>query len=203
MLAPAANLLKKAQRRLWMKYALTRTRGVDARAGYELAYRIRDPWDMDSTLERTRFEATNRLIERHLGPVDTLLEVGCGEGHQSQYLAQACNRLHGIDVSPQAVAGARDRLPEARFEVADIQTQPWGTGRHAFDLVTACEMLYCLPDPTPVLGQMQHLGRRGLVTFFSPACRRLQSCLVDIPGLQRDWICCGGTVWLVAWWRHD
>lgn len=203
MLAPAANLLKKAQRRLWMKYALKNTHGPDARAGYDLAYRIRDPWDMESGLEQARFEATNRIIERHLGPVDTLLEIGCGEGHQSRYLAQVSQRLHGVDISPQAIRRARERLPQSMFEVADIHTQPWGGQRHGFDLVTACEMLYCLPDPAPVLRQMQHLGRRGLVTFFSPACRRVQSRLDDIPGIQHDWISCASTVWLVAWWRHD
>src|SRR5690606_18970863 len=111
-------------------------------------------------------------------------------------LVQVSARLHGVDISPQAVDRARSRLPDSLFEVADIHSQPWGTERYRFDLVTACEMLYCLPDPRSALVQMQHLGRRGLVTFFSPASRRITPCLDCVPGLQHDWISSGSTVWL-------
>jgi len=203
MLAPATSLLKKAHKRLWMRYALQDAHGGPGGSGFDTAYRLPDPWDMASRREQSRFEATNRLIEREFGELGELLELGCGEGHQSLHLARLCRNHHGVDVSPQAIARARTRLPGGRFEVADIHTQPWGGGRHRFDLVTACEMLYCLPDPSPTIARMRHLARCGLVTFFSPAGRRLQPHLEQVPGLRKDWICFGSTTWLVAWWCDD
>lgn len=158
---------------------------------------------MDSTPERARFEATNRLIERAFGHVGSVLELGCGEGHQTQYLARLSDEQYGIDVSPQAVERARARLPSAKFAVTDVFGQPWGDESKRFDLVTACEVLYYLRDPAATIERMRHLGRCGLVTFFAPAARRVGPHLEPVPGLQKDWLYHGGTAWLAGWWCHD
>lgn len=203
MLADAANLLKKAQRRLWMKYALRGVGGSDNHRGLDLAYRMQDPWNMDSPMERARFEGTNRVIEQAFGRVGSVLEIGCGEGHQTEYLARLSDQQYGIDVSPQAIERAKVRLPQACFAATELSAQPWGDVRHRFDLVTACEVLYYLSDPAAELQRMRHLGRNGLVTLFAPACGRIGPHLEKLPGLHRDWIFHGGTAWLVAWWRDD
>lgn len=200
MFAATGQLLSKAQRRLWMKYALRGVGGSDNHSRLDLAYSMEDPWNMDSAMERTRFEATNRVIERAFGRVGSILELGCGEGHQSRHLARLGDRLYGVDVSAQAIERARKRMPDAQFAVADIFSQPWGTDRHRFDLVTACEVLYYLSDPVATIGRMRQLGRNGLVTFFAPASGRIGPSLEDVPGLHKDWIHAGATSWLVGWW---
>ncbi|MBX3710752.1 MAG: class I SAM-dependent methyltransferase [Lysobacter sp.] len=203
MLNRAATLLRKARRRLWMKYALRGVGGSDNFERLDLAYSVEDPWNMASDLERARFEATNRVVERAFGHVDSVLELGCGEGHQTEWFARLSDRQYGVDVSAQAVERARRRLPAAKFEATDIFGQPWGDARHRFDLVTACEVLYYLSEPEKTIARMRHLGRNGLVTFFAPACGRVGPHLETIPGLQRDWIFHGNTAWLVAWWRDE
>lgn len=200
MFAATGQLLSKAQRRLWMKYALRGVGGSDNHARLDLAYSMEDPWNMDSALERTRFEATNQIIERAFGRVGSILELGCGEGHQSRHLARLGDRLHGVDVSAQAIERARRRIPDAQFAVADIFSQPWATDRHRFDLVTACEVLYYLSDPAATIERMRQLGRNGLVTFFAPAAGRIGPSLERVPGLHKDWIHAGATSWLVGWW---
>lgn len=201
MFAGTAGLLKKAQRRLWMKYALRGVGGSDNHARLDLAYRMEDPWNMDSAMERTRFEATNRVIEQAFGRVGSVLEIGCGEGHQTEYLARLSDEQYGLDVSAHAVARAQARLPRAHFAAADLFHQPWGEQRHRFDLVTACEVLYYLSDPAATVARMRHLGRNGLVTFFAPACGRIGPHVEAIPGVHKDWIHHGATAWLIAWWR--
>ena len=203
MLSRAATLLRKARRRLWMKYALRGVGGADNFERLELAYSVEDPWNMESALERARFEATNRVIERAFGRVGSVLELGCGEGHQTEFLARISDRQYGVDVSAQAVERAKKRLPKAEFAATDVFGQPWGTERHRFDLVTACEVLYYLSEPEKTLAQMRHLGRCGLVTFFAPACGRIGPHLDAMPGVHKDWIWHGGTAWLVGWWRDD
>lgn len=203
MLDAIGQLLTRARRRLWMKYALRNVGGNDNHPGLELAYRVEDPWHMESDLERARFEATNRLIEGVFGRVGSVLELGCGEGHQTEYLARLSDEQYGVDVSRLAVERARKRLPSAKFEVTDVFGQPWGDESRRFDLVTACEVLYYLRDPAATIERMRHLGRCGLVTFFAPAARRVGPHLERVPGLHKDWLYHGGTAWLAGWWRDD
>lgn len=177
--------------------------GNDNHARLELAYAMSDPWNMDSTLERARFEATNAFIERTFGRVGSILELGCGEGHQTQHFAQLSDQQYGLDVSARAIDRARLRLPAAHFAATDIFSQPWGDSRHRFDLVTACEVLYYVADPAKTIERMRHLGRNGFVTFFAPAVVRTGPPLEQVPGVQRDWIYHDRTAWLVAWWRND
>ena len=52
------------------------------------------------------------------GPV---VEVGCGPGHVTAYLAGAGVDATGIDVSPAMVAEARRRFPEGSYQVGDLR----------------------------------------------------------------------------------
>lgn len=200
MFATTGQLLGKAQRRLWMKYALRGVGSSDNHSRLDLAYSIEDPWNMDSVLERTRFEATDQIIERAFGRVGSILELGCGEGHQTRHLARLCDQMYGVDVSTQAIERARKRVPEAQFAVADIFSQPWGADRHRFDLVTACEVLCYVSDPVASIERMRHLAPNGLVTFYAPTTHRTAPALERVPGLRKDWIHAGATSWMVGWW---
>lgn len=194
--------LRKAVRRAWMKYAMRGVGGADDYERLDLAYRLGDPWNMESPLEQARFAATNALVERTFGRVGTLLEVGCGEGHQTRVLCAVADEVHGIDVSPTAVARARERLPMAHFAATDIHGQPWGDQQGRFDLVVACEVLYYIKDIPATLARMSHLGKACMVTFFVPALGRVGPHLEDIPGLHKDWLHSRGETWLACWWRN-
>jgi hypothetical protein len=50
-----------------------------------------------------------------------VVEVGCGPGHVTAYLARGGVAAHGIDLSPSMVAEARRRFPGASFEVGDLR----------------------------------------------------------------------------------
>jgi uncharacterized protein len=52
------------------------------------------------------------------GPV---VEVGCGPGHVTAYLAEAGADASGIDLSPGMVAEAQARFPEGSYEVGDLR----------------------------------------------------------------------------------
>ena len=203
MLRDASTMLRKARRRLWMKYALRGVGGSDDHARLDLAYSLEDPWNMASALERARFERTNAVIECAFGRPHSILELGCGEGHQTEWFARLGAKPYGVDVSAQAIERARRRVPAASFAATDVFGQPWGDGRDRFGLVTACEVLYYLSDPAATLARMRRLSRNGLVTIFAPACGRIGPHLEAIPGLRKDWIHHGGTAWLVGWWRDE
>lgn len=203
MFSKAQALIRKAKRRTWMKYALRGVGANDNATRLDLAYNLEDPWNMNSPLEQARFAATNRIIEREFGRVGSVLELGCGEGHQSAFLSQVAGNVYGVDVSPQAVERAQKRVPQGQFAAGDIFAQPWGGDRHRFDLVTAFEVLYYIKDVDATIERMRHLGRHGFVTIFSAAARRVGDSILAIPNVQRDWFHHGSTVWLAAWWKND
>ncbi len=53
------------------------------------------------------------------GPV---VEVGCGPGHVTAYLADQGVDASGIDLSPEMIAQAQERFPEAAYAVGDLRT---------------------------------------------------------------------------------
>lgn len=191
----------EAARRAWMKYALRGVGQADAHGRLELAYKVTDPWHMDAPRERFRFAETNRVLEERVKPrFHSVLEIGCGEGHQSAFLARLTDRLTGIDVSPTAVARARRRVPSASFAVGDLFVQPWAGERDRFDLVTACEVLCFMRDMPRFLRAVDALGRTCLVTYFSDAARVCDAAVRDMRGAQQVRFGHGDTEWLAVWW---
>src|SRR2546422_10776958 len=98
----AATKLKET----WKRFALRDVRYSNDYKKLNTFYTVPDPWLMSSPAEQFRFRETNRLIVAKFGRVASLLEIGCGEGHQSVYLQHVCNRLIGLDVSARAVKRA-------------------------------------------------------------------------------------------------
>ena len=196
--SPARTLVSKA----WRRYAMRNISANDNHAGLDKLYALPDPWGMTTEREQSRFRQTNDVITSLVGKVDTLLELGSGEGHQSEYLARLCGRLDGLEVSERAVDRARERLPQCRFGVGDMSALPWALPQDGrYDLVVACEVLYYFSDIQQTVDNMSRLGRSCLVTFFAPSARRVAQHLEAIPGMQRGWIYHDPYAWLWAYWE--
>lgn len=196
--APARRIVSK----VWRRYAMRGIGANDNHAGLDKLYALPDPWGMTTEREQSRFAQTNAVIAAHAGRVGTLLEIGSGEGHQSEHLATLCDQLYGLDVSERAVERARERLPAARFGVGEITALPWEPPPGGkYDLVVACEVLYYLSDIGKAVESMSSLGRACLVTFFCPSARRVAEHLQDLPGVRRGWIYHDPYAWLWAYWE--
>lgn len=202
LLRPAVKRLRLRFRRLWVRVALRGMSRDDLRDRLEFAYLVTDPWKLDSAKEHARFSATNEHITRVFGQgLDSILELGSGEGIQSRYLAKLCQKLTGVEVSSRAVERAKSAVPAASFLAGDLFVQPWATERHWFDVVVACEVLYYLPDVRATLAAMSRLARRGcLVTYFVDEEERVGSFVRAMPGVQFAEIEAEGQRWVVAWW---
>lgn len=196
----AIEAARRVVRRTWMKAAMRGVSRGDAHAQLDRAYLVHDPWQLDSPPERARFAETNRVLRSRFGRAQTLLEVGCGEGVQSETLMQVCDRLTGIDVSSRAVARAQARLPACQFVVGDLLSMPWVSEPHRYDVVVACEVLYYIHDVNATLAAMTRLGRGRLVTYFEPAERRIGHMVRSMPGVEIATITHDTTRWVVATW---
>lgn len=84
-----------------------------------------------------------RLVAE-MRPTGTVLEIACGTGLWTEALAGAAETVTALDVAPEAVAIARDRVraDNVRFEVADIFS--WETAAR-FDVVFFAAWLSHVP----------------------------------------------------------
>ncbi len=190
--------------KVWRRYTMRHLSASDNHAGLDRLYALPDPWGMTTGREQWRFEQTNGVITSRLGRPGSVLEIGSGEGHQSEHLSRICTRLDGLDVSARAVERAQARVPQVRFAVGHVAALPWAPppgGR--YDLVVACEVLYYISDIPATIDGMSRLGRACLVTFFCPTARVVARHLQDIPGLERGWFYHYPYAWLWAYWRPE
>src|SRR5450631_1439685 len=69
--------------------------------------------DFDNTNFQNHFKVYQFLLQFVAGK--DVLDVGCGTGYGSDYLASAARSVIGIDLSSRAVAFARKRYTRAQF----------------------------------------------------------------------------------------
>jgi SAM-dependent methyltransferase len=186
----------------WMRLALRGVHYANRARTLDTLYVVEDPWQMRSAKEQARFGWTNQLIADHLTPLDTILEIGCGEGHQSQYLTRLCRRLYAIDVSARAVRRARRRCPGGRFAIGDPFTFRLWDMPPAVDLVVACEMIYYVKDIPRFLARISQLGRACLVTYYEGQAPSLDPHFAALPRCERTQFRFEGTTWIAVWWHN-
>jgi cyclopropane fatty-acyl-phospholipid synthase-like methyltransferase len=115
-------------------------------ADFEQRYRSDpDPWGyLDSDYERRKYAAT--LAACGGGPFACALELAGSIGVFSAMLAPRCEHLITVDVSPTAVAAARERLAAHPQVQPILGAIPAAIPERPFDLVVASEILYYLSD---------------------------------------------------------
>lgn len=133
------------------------------------------------------FSATDLLLKRaNLSGDAHLLDVGCGAGHTSAYIAQnyGCTVM-GVDISSDAVDHARSlhaREPYAKllqFLVADAHSLPFDDGQ--FDVVVCESVLFFIHDKEAALKEMArvlkpkgYLALNEIIVADSPKKRAIQ-----------------------------
>jgi ubiquinone/menaquinone biosynthesis C-methylase UbiE len=147
-----------------------------------------------------RFKSTNEKIQDLFGTIGTLLEIGCGEGHQSGHLVHICNKLYGTDISRIAVMRAKTRCDRGTFWTADVL----GSENYEIppiDLVVACEVLYYSADIAGALDRMSRMGSACFVTYYEGRSHLLDPFFADLDPAQKSEIRFEDTVWKTVWWR--
>lgn len=145
-----------------------------------------DPWGLaHSPLAHQRYL---RAIEAlaPFTPCGSILDVGCGEGHFTQYLAAMAPTVVAIDVSPSAITRASNRVAGVRFECAGLHDyQP----AVAFDVVTAVEMLYYVMPVASALDRLLKFGRTIVVTYSTKHRAQIEPVVTTHPHLIKLQFC--------------
>ncbi|MBW4563742.1 MAG: methyltransferase domain-containing protein [Mojavia pulchra JT2-VF2] len=136
----------------------------------------------NGTQKKDRRQAQIDLIEELLNwagavTAENILDVGCGIGGSSLYLAEKFHaRATGITLSPVQAARAKERAYEAnlsarsQFLVADAQAMPFDDD--TFDLVWSLESGEHMPDKTKFMQECYRVLKPGGKLIMVTWCHR-------------------------------
>ena len=108
-----------------------------------------------------------------------VLDVGCGEGHNTRLLRERGARLTALDISETFVRAARDADASIDHLLADGTTLPFPN--RSFDAATAFMSMMYMPDPAATLAEIARVLRPGGWLQFS-----ITHPVTSIP--RRQWI---------------
>jgi SAM-dependent methyltransferase len=100
-------------------------------------------------------------ILAHFPSARSALEVGCGTGHFTRWLATRSLKAVGLDRSPGMLAEMRMRGPDIPAVLGDAHCLPFADG--AFDLVLYVTALEFLEVPTRSLAEAARVARQGVI----------------------------------------
>lgn len=99
-----------------------------------------------------------------------LLDIGCGSGYAAAMAAARGATVTGIDITPELIVIARERLPHAHFVVGGMDALPFEDD--AFDAAVGFNAFQFADDPATAVGEAARVVKpRGLVaatTFAEP-----------------------------------
>lgn len=114
----------------------------------------------NKTRDLERVACRSVLGGRQLGAV---IELGCGTGKNTPWLAANAKHVTAVDLSPEMQAVAREKVAAENvdFVIADI-SKPWDFSKEPADLITASLVLEHIEDLEPIFAEAaQALKRAG------------------------------------------
>lgn len=115
-------------------------------------------------INEARWPVFERLLAaaRQTGPIDSVLDMGCGPGWFAERMSASGLDVLGVDARVQLVIEARRRAPKASFEVFDFDHDNLDEAPEPRDAVLAFGLLYHLENPLRALRAMRAGARRAL-----------------------------------------
>jgi 2-polyprenyl-6-hydroxyphenyl methylase/3-demethylubiquinone-9 3-methyltransferase len=163
---------------------------VDNEVYHRLGDRWYEAWDDPIALLRAESRLRNPWILRELresfgsGAAPRVLDLGCGAGFLSGYLAGCGLSVTGVDRSAEslAVASARDLTRTARYVQGEVTRLPFEDA--SFDAVCAMDLLEHVEDPALVIREASRVLAPGGLFFFHTFNRNLLSWLLVIQAVR-------------------
>ncbi len=123
----------------------------------------------DAQINQTR--DLDAAILRSHGPSirgRSVLELGCGTGKNTDWLAAQCRQVTALDFSPGMLAIARSRITASHVQFMQHDLlEPWPVESGAIDLVIGNLVLEHVADVRPIFAEAVRVLRRGGKLFLS------------------------------------
>ena len=135
---------------------------------YQIYNEIIDWFDSHRSKELIMEQFYLDLIQQHIQPGSTILDVGCGTGEPiARFLIEQGYQLTGVDASSKMVDLCKQRFPKERWLLADMRTLDLQEKFHA---VIAWHSFFHLPhgDQRRTLKIRPQSSFRQRVIFTKP-----------------------------------
>ena len=123
---------------------------------------------LDAFRARAGRNAFVRLLDRSIPGDARIVDIGCGTGQMSLYLARADRVVVGADLTRASLAlgaaAARKFSIDVRFVETDLRLS--GLRRESFDVVFSSGVLHHTPDPRASFASLVQLARPGGVVVL-------------------------------------
>ncbi|MEU3562700.1 class I SAM-dependent methyltransferase [Kitasatospora sp. NPDC006786] len=119
-------------------------------------------------------------------PTGTALDAACGTGRQTGALVSRGHRTIGVDQSPEMLARARERAPEADYRLGHLEKLPLDDD--SVDLAVCSLAMTHLPDLAAGVSELARVVRPGgriLVSDMHPFVIALQGQCLFVHGSDR------------------
>lgn len=116
-------------------------------------------YDGPNPLIETEEQVVMPLLESLAGPGVRALDAACGTGRHAATLDRHGCETTGVDSSVEMLEVARAKVPNARFEVGDLESLPFADAE--FDLITISLALCHLADPSRAVAELSRVLRPG------------------------------------------
>lgn len=111
-----------------------------------------------------------------LGPTDNVLDIGCGTGSLALELAPHAKAVHSVDVSPEMVRIARQKVAEAGAQNITVHHSAVEDALPfeplSFEMVCAYNILHLVDDMPATVRELFALAKPGARFISSTPCMR-------------------------------
>ena len=147
---------------------------MDRRLLHEIEHGRRISAEADTAWERTgkanavRLKRKADMLLRGIGPRQTVLEVGCGTGLLTAELAKTGAKIYAIDISPDLLSLARERVKSSEVEFFCANAYSLAFEEKTFDFVIGLSVLHHLDIDRALCEFWRVLREGGKVVFSEP-----------------------------------
>ena len=119
-----------------------------------------------SSAGQIRLKRREEFLCRALGPKTRVLEIGSGTGIQTKYLAEKFESVTGIDISPDLLQKAKEKLPNVEFFEMDAHSPKFPD--ESFDFIGGVSVLHHLDWDMALKNYYKLLSHGGVLRFSEP-----------------------------------
>jgi 2-polyprenyl-6-hydroxyphenyl methylase/3-demethylubiquinone-9 3-methyltransferase len=144
-----------------------------------------DPVALLRAENKTKLPWIKTEISKHFKDLSSLkiLDVGCGAGFATNYLAEYCGQVTGVDLAEGALQTAKKfETKPVNYILADARALPFK--QEQFDVVVCLDFLEHVTEPEQIVDQIAKVLKPGGLFFYHTFSQNWLAYLVVIKGVE-------------------
>ena len=123
-------------------------------------------WGWETSAGKVRWQRRVKMLVSNLRPDMRVLEVGCGAGYFTQQLATTGAHIVAIDISPELLAQAREKVRASNVTFCEENAYATTFAAESFDAVVGSSVLHHL-DLERGLAELHRVLKPGATVRFT------------------------------------